>query len=196
MARPWPRVLWKWAVSSTSPPSAVARGREVARDLRRVRHPRRVAEADLLRAGVDQPPRDGEDALLADVALVRAAEGDGDDALAAQPLGAGAAEHALEPGERLLDRAVDVPAVVRLGGREEDVDLVEAVAVRSACSSPFSFGTRTESATPSGGSIARRTSPASASCGITSARTKLVTSSRAARCGRARRSAAPCRRSR
>ncbi len=49
---------------------------------------------------------------------------------------------------------------------------------RSACSSPFSFGIRTESETSPGGSIAPRTSPASASCGMTSARTKLVTSRR------------------
>src|SRR5687768_18080589 len=40
--------------------------------------------------------------------LVRAAEGDRDDALAAQVLGARAGEHPLEPRERLLDRAVDV----------------------------------------------------------------------------------------
>ena len=49
---------------------------------------------------------------------------------------------------------------------------------RSAFSSPFSFGIRTETATSSGGSMRSRTSSASASCGITSARTKLVTSSR------------------
>ena len=129
MASPCPRVLWKWAVSSTSPPSAAAGGREVGRDLRGVGHPGRVAEPDLLRPGLDQPPRDREHALLGHVALVRAAEGDGDDALAAQPLLPGAAQHALEPAQRLLDRAVDVLAVVRLRGGEEHVDLVEAVAV-------------------------------------------------------------------
>src|SRR4051795_12206178 len=48
----------------------------------------------------------------------------------------------------------------------------------SALSRPRSFGTRTDSDTPSGGSIAPSTSAASASCGITSARTKLVTSRR------------------
>ncbi len=48
----------------------------------------------------------------------------------------------------------------------------------SALSRPRSFGISTDSATPSGGSIAFRTSRASASWGITSARTKLVTSSR------------------
>ena len=62
----------------------------------------------------DEPAGDVEDALGRHVALVGAAEGDGDDALAAQPLLAGAAQHALEPGERLLDRAVDVLAVVGL----------------------------------------------------------------------------------
>ena len=49
---------------------------------------------------------------------------------------------------------------------------------RSAFSSPFSFGIRTEIATSSGGSMRSRTCSASASCGITSARTKLVTSRR------------------
>src|SRR3954471_9214757 len=48
----------------------------------------------------------------------------------------------------------------------------------SALSRPRSFGTRTDSDTPSGGSIALSTSAASASWGITSARTKLVTSRR------------------
>ena len=39
-------------------------------------------------------------------------------------------------GERLLDRAVDVLAVVRLGGAQEDVDLVDAVAVRERVVEP------------------------------------------------------------
>ena len=99
----------------------------------RVGHAGRVAEADLLRARVDQPARDREHPLRRHVALVGAAEGDRDHALAAQALGlARAAEHALEPGQRLLDRAVHVRAVVRLGRRQEDVDLVEAVAQRAA----------------------------------------------------------------
>ena len=113
------------------------------------------------------------------VALVGAAEGGGDDGLAAQALLAGAREHALQPGERLRDRAVDVLAVVGLRGGEEDVDLVKARAVLAgALSRPRSLGISTLTETPSGMSIRSSTSAASASCGITSGRTKLVTSRR------------------
>ena len=70
------------------------------------------------------------------LALVRAAEAGRDHALAAQPLGPGALDHALETGERLGDRAVDVLAVVGLGGGEEEVDLVEAVALRERALEP------------------------------------------------------------
>src|SRR4029077_2134397 len=64
----------------------VARVLEEAADLARVGHSGRVAEPDLLRARVDQSPRDGEHARLGHVALVRAAEADADHALATQPL--------------------------------------------------------------------------------------------------------------
>ena len=62
------------------------------------------------------------------MALVRAAERSRDHAFAAQPRLARAAEDAVQPAQRLLDRAVDVLAVVRLAGAQEDVDLVEAFA--------------------------------------------------------------------
>ena len=74
LARPWPRVLWKWAVSST-PAEALARGGEELAHLARVRHPGRVAEADLLAAGGGEPLGDLEDALRRHLALVGAAEG-------------------------------------------------------------------------------------------------------------------------
>ena len=128
LARPWPRVLWKWAVSSTAA-EALARGGEELADLARVRHPGRVAEGDLLAAGGGEPLGDLEHALGRHLALVGAAEAGRDHALAAQALVARALDHALEPGERLVDRAVDVLAVVGLRGGEEEVDLVEAVAL-------------------------------------------------------------------
>ena len=104
--------------------------------LARVGHPGRVAEPDLLGPGVAQSARDPEHARLGDVALVGAAEADADHPLAAQARLAGAAEHALEAAERLLDRAVDVLAVVRLAGAQEDVDLVEPVAQRQRVLQP------------------------------------------------------------
>src|SRR4051794_5123598 len=106
----------------------LARGGEELAHLARVGHAGGVAEADLLRAGGDEPLRDGEDALARDVALVGVAEAHADDALAAQPRLAGAGQHPLQPGQRLLDRAVDVLAVVGLARAEEDVDLVEVLA--------------------------------------------------------------------
>ena len=153
--------------------------REELADLARVGHPGGVAEADLLRAGVAQARGDLEHALGRHVALVGAAEGRRDHALAAQPRLARAAEHDLQLAERLGDRAVDVLAVVRLGGRQEDVDLVDPLALlRAPRCRPRSLGISTLTATSSGTSIRASTSAASASCGITSARTKLVTSRR------------------
>ena len=113
-ARPWPRVLWKCAVSST-PGSALARAREELAHLARVGHAGRVAEADLLA----RPRRRSRAAMLEHplgrhVALVGAAEDDRDHALAAQPRLARAAETRSQPGQRLRDRAVDVLAVVGL----------------------------------------------------------------------------------
>ena len=131
LASPWPRVLWKWAVSST-PGEPLARGGEELAHLARVRHPGGVAEGDLLAAGGGQPLGDLEHPLDRDLALVGTAEAGRDHALAAQPLGQRALDHPLEPGQRLVDRAVDVLAVVGLRGGEEEVDLVEAVAVRRA----------------------------------------------------------------
>ncbi len=56
-----------------------------------------------------------EHALDRNLALVRTPEAGRDHALAAQLLGDRPLDHALEPGQRFLDRAVDVLAVVGLG---------------------------------------------------------------------------------
>ena len=72
----------------------LAREREELAHLARVGHPGRVAEADLLRARVAQRGGDLEHALGRHVALVGAAEGRRDHALAAQPRLARAREHA------------------------------------------------------------------------------------------------------
>ena len=177
-ASPWPRVLWKWAVSSTAA-EALARGGEELADLARVRHPGGVAEGDLLAAGGGEPLGDLEHALDRDLALVGTAEAGRDHALAAQALGPRALDHPLEPGERLGDRAVDVLAVVGLRGGEEEVDLVEAVALRERALEPALVRDQDRVGDPVEALVARRAPrSASASCGITSARTNEVTSIR------------------
>ena len=57
LASPWPRVLWKCAVSST-PGSALERSREELPHLDRIGHARRVAEPDLRAAGIGERARD------------------------------------------------------------------------------------------------------------------------------------------
>src|SRR5437764_3124465 len=104
------------------------RQREELAHLAGIGHAGGIAEADLLRTGADEAARDREDALGRHVALVGAAKADADHALAAQPGVAGAREDALQALQRLLDRAVDVLAVVRVAGAQEDVDLVDALA--------------------------------------------------------------------
>ncbi len=103
-------------------------GVEEVADLSRVRHPGGVAEGDLGTSGRLQPPGDLEHPLNRHLALVGATEAGRDHTLAAQPLRQRALDHALEPRERFGDRAVDVLSVVRLRRREEQVDLVEALA--------------------------------------------------------------------
>ena len=81
--------------------------------------------------------------------------------------------------ERRGDRAVDVAQVVRLGRRQEDADLVEAVAQLERVIE----AARVRDEHAARDAVAGRRSPsstsrASASCGMTSARTKLVTSMR------------------
>src|SRR3954452_4722981 len=73
-----------------------ARALEEGPHLGGVRHPRGVAEADLLGAGRRKPARDREHPPRWHVALVGAAEADADDALAAQAGLAGAGKHALQ----------------------------------------------------------------------------------------------------
>ena len=82
----------------------VERALEERADLRRVRHPGGVAEADLLGAGGGEPPADREHRLGIDDSLVRAAERDADHRLAAQPVLAGARHDPLEAGQRLRRR--------------------------------------------------------------------------------------------
>ena len=135
LARPWPRVLWKCAVSSGPPPPAPscdAHPGEEPVDLERVGHAGRVAEADLGAARCEQALGDAEDPLGRHLALVGAAEGGRDDALAAQALGDRGGDHPVELGERLVDRAVDVLPVVGLRRGEEDADLVEVLALPRA----------------------------------------------------------------
>ena len=62
-------------------------------------------------------------------ALVGAPKAGGEHRLAAQALGPGAREHALEAGEGLRDGAVDVAAVVGLRDGDDHVYLVKAGAV-------------------------------------------------------------------
>ena len=107
----------------------VAGGGEELADLARVRHPGRVAEGDLLAAEAGQLPGDLEDAVGRHLALVGTAEAGRDHALAADAGLARGADRPLQVRERLGDRAVDVLAVVGLRGREEEVGLLEAVAV-------------------------------------------------------------------
>ncbi len=114
LARPCPRVLWKCAVRLDLAAQALPGQLEELAHLQRVGHAGRIAEADLLRAGVAQQPRDLQHALRRHAALIRAAEGGRNHALAAQALRACAPENRLQPGQRLGDRAVDVLAVVRL----------------------------------------------------------------------------------
>ena len=178
LASPWPRVLWKWAVSSTPGRRSKARREELAH-LGRVGHAGGVAEADLGHARGGQPVGDGEHGLGLDRALVGAAEGHRDHRGHAQVLGQRALGHALQAGQRLLDRPVHVGPVVRLGGRQEQVGLVEVLAqARARCPARARWARVRPPRPRPGTSMAASTSAASASWGITSARTKLVTSSR------------------
>src|ERR1039458_3705736 len=102
---------------------------EETRHLRRVRHSGRVAETDLRGARVDQPARDFEHALRRHLALVWAPERQAAHPVRPQPSGSGARDQALQIVKRLLDRAPDVVAVVRLRGGENAADLLEARAM-------------------------------------------------------------------
>ena len=175
-----------------------ARRSEVLADLQRVGHPGRVAEGDLLRARVGQPRRDLEHALARDDALVGAAEARRDHGLDAQAGVAGAGDDALEAVQRRRDRAVDVAEVVRLGGRQEDADLLEVVAqlerVVQAARVRHEHAARDARA-------GRRSPPAPrarrTSCGMTSrAHEARDLDPPQRRCARAGRPARPCPRSR
>ena len=128
-ARPWPRVLWKCAVSSHAVAERRARRGEVLGDLDGVGHAGRVAEGDLLRAGVREVVSERQHPIAVDAALVGAAEARRDDGLDAQPGAQRDRDDAVQRGDRRGDRAVDVALVVGLARREEDADLVEALAL-------------------------------------------------------------------
>ena len=125
LARPWPRVLWKCAVTSARQRRAPSKKPRTWAGLAMpVVSPNAISSqpASIRRA------RDREHPLRGHLALVGAAERHRDHALAAQPLLARACDDPLQPGQRLLDRAVHVLLVVRLRGREEEVDLLEVLA--------------------------------------------------------------------
>ena len=178
LARPWPRVLWKWAVSSAPAPRRTPARRSSrpapgwpCPSCRRSRSPARPRPTSRLAISNTRS--------RVDVALVGTAEGDAITASARRPSPARAAITRSSAAQRLLDRAVDVGAVVRLAGRQEAVDLVEALALlERVLEARARWGSAPSRDTPSGTSTRSSTSAASASCGITSARTKLVTSRR------------------
>ena len=139
-----PRVLWKWAVSSTSRPK---RSRAVlkkpppvpgwpSRWCPRRRSPRRRRRAAPPRSGA--PARGPRGPRRGNRRRSRRP-------LAAQARAAGAAAHPARPRQRLLHRAVDVAAVVGLGGGQEHVHLVDPGPPRGApapAPSPRSLGIR------------------------------------------------------
>ena len=118
---------------------------------------------------------------------------DGDDALAAQPLAARAADHRLQAAEGLLDRAVDVLALWVSDARRNTLISSKRSRARGPCRGRARWGSARTPRRSAGTSIAASTSAASASCGITSGRTKLVTSMRRSPCAPARRSGRSCR---
>ena len=154
LARPWPRVLWKWAVSSTPGRRSKARREELAH-LGRVGHAGGVAEADLGHAGGRQAVGDGEHRLGLDTALVGAAERHRDH---------GGARAGPRPA-RARSRAPARPATPRPTGSRWP-GCGDSVADRnrlaswkcsrraSALSSPRSLGTSTATSTSSGTSMA------------------------------------------
>src|SRR5437762_747609 len=105
----------------------VGGGREELAYLPRVGHPRGVAERDLLATHLDQSLGDLQYVIGRNLALVWAAEDDRDHALAAKALAPRSHDGPPKVLEGFGDHAVLVALVVALRGREEDVDLVEAI---------------------------------------------------------------------
>ena len=158
LARPWPRVLWKWAVSSTPASRSPRRGEELAPPgadspspwCRRTRPPRsrpppsRSAISNT-RAGGTSPsygqPKETEITPSQRSPSPRARA-----TVRSQPL------------ERLGDRPVDVLAVVALRCGQEHVDLVEAVAVRERALQPLLVRDQHRVGDAGGRSIASSTS--------------------------------------
>ena len=194
-ARPWPRVLWKWAVSSV-PASASCAPVKKAATCTGFAIPVVSAKPISCAPAADQPAGELEHAPGLDAAFVGAAEADADHGGGAQALGAGAPDHPCELGERLLDGAVEVLAVVALRGREEAAHLLEAVRGARAPARARARSGRVRSPRRSQ-AARRRRAPARrrrAAGSPRGGRTRSARSARA-RCARARRSARSCRRS-
>ena len=129
LASPWPRVLWKWAVSSTPGNRERAAAKNVPH-LYRVGHPGGVAKPDLDRTGLGQSASNVQHAIHGHSTLIRAPERRRDHALAPKPLRQTPRERPLQAGNRLSHRPPDVLQIVRLGSGQEAVDLVKAVPER------------------------------------------------------------------
>ena len=144
------------------PAEALAGGGEELVHLARVRHPGGVAEADLLAAGRGEPLGDLEDPLGRHLALVGAAEGGRDHALAAQArprrrvASVGSSPASDSSTERLTLRRLWVSEAER-----KTLISSKRSRISSARSRPRSLGIRTEKETPS-----RRWTAASTSLGV------------------------------
>ena len=192
-AKPWPRVLWKWAVSSIPGRRSNARAKN---SLTWTGFAIPVVSPNATSAaGVGQRQGDREHALERYLTLVRAPERGRDHALAAQPLRARPGERPPQPVDRIHTARL---TFFRLWLSEADKKpLISWKRSRStsARSSPRWFGISTLTDTDLGSETAPSTCSASASWGITSGRTKLVTSIRRRPVAPRGRSAAPFRRS-
>ena len=144
-------------------------------DLARHAHADRVAEADLVRAQVEQPQADVDDLGDFDRPSERTAER-GRDVGALPPAELGRPrEHRLEGRERLVDRHADVALSERVAGRGEDGQRVGSGGDRRGpCRARWERARDSGPATCAAG--AAISSSASASCGIALGDTKLVAS--------------------
>ena len=127
LARPWPRVLWKCAVSST--PSSLDRASS-----------KNSPTCRGLAIPVVSPKATSSQPNAASFSAISKTRSGGTSPSYGQPklveitpsqrspASRRDADRSLEIGQRFRDRAVDVLAVVRLRGREEEVGLLEAVA--------------------------------------------------------------------
>src|SRR5438094_1931464 len=178
LARPWPRVLWKCAVSSTSSPSASRATGKNARTWRGLAMP-----------VVSPKPISCAPAATSRRAIAKT-RSRGTSPSYGQPKLTLITPSQRRPASRARGRTRSSPVSDSSTERLTFLRLCVSEALRktlissrrsrssSACSRPRSLGTSTETLTSPGISARARTSRASASCGMTSARTKLVTSRR------------------